>query len=99
MKLWKKAVAAVTAGVLCVGSVGVTGLQGVLESVGTVLTASAEGGVTVRADTKPVPVSTGTITVRAGAGTAQLTYNVYADDTIVITNCECCWRFGNSGRN
>ena len=41
MKLWKKAVAAVTAGVLCVGSVGVTGLQGVLESVGTVLSASA----------------------------------------------------------
>ena len=42
MKLWKKAVAAVTAGVLCVGSVGVTGLQDVLESVGTVLTASAQ---------------------------------------------------------
>ena len=30
-----------TAGVLCVGSVGMTGLQGVLESVGTVLSASA----------------------------------------------------------
>ena len=42
MKLWKKAVAAVTAGVLCVGSVGVTGLQDVLESVGTVLTVNAE---------------------------------------------------------
>ena len=41
MKLWKKVLAAVTAGVLCVGSVGVTGLQSVLESVGTVLSASA----------------------------------------------------------
>ena len=41
MKLWKKAIAAMTAGVLCVWSVGVTGLQGVLESVGTVLSASA----------------------------------------------------------
>ena len=44
MKLWKKAVAAVTAGVLCVGSVGVTDLQGVLESAGMVLSASAEEG-------------------------------------------------------
>ena len=35
MRLWKKAIAAMTAGVLCVGSVGMTGLQGVLESVGT----------------------------------------------------------------
>lgn len=41
MRLWKKAIAAMAAGVLCVGSVGVTGLQGVLESVGTVLSASA----------------------------------------------------------
>lgn len=41
MRLWKKAIAAMTAGVLCVGSVGMTGLQGVLESVGTVLSASA----------------------------------------------------------
>ena len=44
MKLWKKVLAAVTAGVLCVGSVGVTDLQGVLESAGTMLTASAEEG-------------------------------------------------------
>ena len=41
MKFWKKVLASVTAWVLCVGSVGVTGLQGVLESVGTVLSASA----------------------------------------------------------
>ena len=41
MKLWKKVLSAATAGVLCVGSVGVTDLQGVLESVGTVLSASA----------------------------------------------------------
>lgn len=42
MKLWKKAIAAMTAGVLCVGSVGMTGLQGVLESVGTVLSVNAK---------------------------------------------------------
>ena len=41
MRLWKKAIAAMAAGVLCVGSVGMTGLQGVLESVGTVLSANA----------------------------------------------------------
>ena len=41
MKFWKKMLASVIAGVLCVGSVGVTDLQGVLESAGTVLTASA----------------------------------------------------------
>ena len=46
MRLWKKAIAAMTAGVLCVGSVGMTGLQGVLESVGTVLSASAYDGIT-----------------------------------------------------
>ena len=40
----EKVLAAVTAGVLCVGSVGVTDLQGVLESAGTMLTASAEEG-------------------------------------------------------
>ena len=84
MKLWKKAVAAVTAGVLCVGSVGVTGLQGVLESVGTVLSASAEE----TAETERVPVGTGTTTVRVGTGTTQLEYEVYNDDTVGITNCD-----------
>ena len=33
MKLWKKVLAAVTAGVLCLGSVGVSGVQNVLESI------------------------------------------------------------------
>ncbi|MDY3655636.1 MAG: leucine-rich repeat protein, partial [Ruminococcus callidus] len=42
MKLWKKVLSAATAGVLCLGSVGVTGMQSVLESVGTVLSVSAE---------------------------------------------------------
>ena len=42
MKLWKKILSAVTAGVLCLGSVGVTGMQSVLESMGTVLSASAD---------------------------------------------------------
>ena len=41
MRLWKKFLAAATAGVLCLGSAGVTGLQNVFESVGTVLSASA----------------------------------------------------------
>lgn len=41
MRLWKKVLAAATAGVLCLGSAGVTGLQNTLESVGTVLSASA----------------------------------------------------------
>ena len=41
MKLWKKVLAAVTAGVLCLGSVGVSGVQNMLESVETVFTASA----------------------------------------------------------
>ena len=41
MQLWKKALAAATAGVLCLGSVGVSGLQNVLESVGTMLSVSA----------------------------------------------------------
>ena len=41
MKLWKKVLSAATAGVLCLGSVGVTGMQSVLESVGAVLSASA----------------------------------------------------------
>ena len=43
MKLWKKVLSAATAGVLCLGSVGVTGMQSVLESVGAVLSASAKG--------------------------------------------------------
>ena len=42
MKLWKKVLSAATAGVLCLGSVGVTGMQSVLESVGAVLSASAK---------------------------------------------------------
>ena len=42
MRLWKKVLAAATAGVLCLGSAGVTGLQNTLESVGTVLSASAD---------------------------------------------------------
>ena len=32
MKLWKKVLAAVTAGMLCLGCAGVSGLQGVLGS-------------------------------------------------------------------
>ena len=40
MKLWKKVLAAVTAGVLCLGSVGVSEVQNMLESVETVFTAS-----------------------------------------------------------
>ena len=58
MKLWKKVLSAATAGVLCLGSVGVTGMQSVLESVGTVLSVSAEG----TDETERVPVSTGTTT-------------------------------------
>ena len=41
MRLWKKVLSAVTAGALCVGGVGLPGVQNVLESVGTVLSASA----------------------------------------------------------
>ena len=41
MRLWKKVLAAATAGMLCLGSVGASGVQSVLESVGTVLLASA----------------------------------------------------------
>ena len=84
MKLWKKAVAAVTAGVLCVGSVGVTGLQGVLESVGTVLTVNAEENTSEES----VPISTGTTTVRVGTGTTELTYCVYENDTVTIMDCQ-----------
>ena len=41
MRLWKKVLAAATAGMLCLGSVGASGVQSVLESVGTVLSVSA----------------------------------------------------------
>lgn len=41
MRLWKKVLAATTAGVLCLGSVSVPSLQNVLEPVGTMLSASA----------------------------------------------------------
>ena len=41
MKFWKKVLASVTAGVLCVGGVGLSGVESVLESMGTVLSASA----------------------------------------------------------
>mgnify|MGYP000500203214 CR=1 FL=1 len=41
MKFWKKVLASVTAGVLCLGGVGLSGVESVLESMGTVLSASA----------------------------------------------------------
>lgn len=72
MKLWKKVLSAATAGVLCLGSVGVTGMQSVLESVGTVLSASAEAY---------------TIEIPVGTGTTLLSYTINEDDTIVINDC------------
>ena len=84
MRLWKKVLAAATAGVLCLGSAGVTGLQNTLESVGTVLSVSAEG----TDETERVPVSTGTTTVRVGTGTTQLEYQAFDDDTVEITDCD-----------
>ena len=84
MRLWKKMLAAATAGVLCLGSAGVTGLQNTLESVGTVLSVSAEG----TDETERVPVSTGTTTVRVGTGTTQLEYQAFDDDTVEITDCD-----------
>ena len=84
MKLWKKVLSAATAGVLCLGSVGVTGMQSVMESVGTVLSVSAEG----TDETERVPVSTGTTTVRVGTGTTQLEYQAFDDDTVEITDCD-----------
>ena len=84
MKIWKKVVAAMTAGMLCLGSVGLSGVENVLKSVGTVLSASAEE----TAETERVPVGTGTTTVRVGTGTTQLEYEVYNDDTVGITNCD-----------
>ena len=56
MKIWKKVVAAMTAGMLCLGSVGLSGVENVLKSVGTVLSVSAEG----TDEMERVPVSTGT---------------------------------------
>ena len=84
MKIWKKVVAAMTAGMLCLGSVVLSGVENVLKSVGTVLSASAEE----TAETERVPVGTGTTTVRVGTGTTQLEYEVYNDDTVGITNCD-----------
>ena len=84
MKIWKKVVAAMTAGMLCLGSVGLSGVENVLKSVGTVLSASAEE----TAETERVPVGTGTTTVRVGTGMTQLEYEVYNDDTVGITNCD-----------
>ena len=46
MKLWKKVLASVTAGVLCVGGAGLSGVESVQESMGTVLSASAYDGIT-----------------------------------------------------
>ena len=44
MRFWKKVLASVTVGVLCVSSVGLSGVESVQESVGTVLSASAYDG-------------------------------------------------------
>ncbi|WP_337514222.1 leucine-rich repeat protein, partial [Ruminococcus sp.] len=41
MKFWKKVLASVTAGVLCLGGAGLSGAESVQESMGTVLSASA----------------------------------------------------------
>ena len=84
MRLWKKMLAAATAGVLCLGSVGLSGVQSVLESVSAVLSVSAEGTDAM----ERVPVSTGTTTVRVGTGTTQLEYRAFDDDTVEITNCD-----------
>ena len=73
-----------TAGMLCLGSVGLSGVENVLKSVGTVLSASAEES----AETERVPVGTGTTTVRVGTGTTQLEYQAFDDDTVEITDCD-----------
>ena len=73
-----------TAGMLCLGSVGLSGVENVLKSVGTVLSASAEE----TAETERVPVGTGTTTVRVGTGTTQLEYQAFDDDTVEITDCD-----------
>ena len=44
MRFWKKVLASVTVGVLCVSGVGLSGVESVQESVGTVLSASAYDG-------------------------------------------------------
>lgn len=77
MKLWKKVLAAVTAGMLCLGCAGVSGLQGVLGSVSAVLPVCAAENDTAY-----------TVTVPVGTRTTQLTYTVNADDTVEITDCE-----------
>lgn len=77
MKLWKKVLAAVTAGMLCLGCAGVSGLQGVLGSVSAVLPVCAAENDTAY-----------TVTVPMGTRTTQLTYAVNAEDTVEITDCE-----------
>lgn len=77
MKLWKKVLAAVTAGMLCLGCAGVSGLQGVLGSVSAELPVCAAENDTAY-----------TVTVPVGTRTTQLTYAVNADDTVEITDCE-----------
>ena len=77
MKLWKKVLAAVTAGMLCLGCAGVSGLQGVLGSVSAVLPVCAAENDTAY-----------TVTVPVGTRTTQLTYTVNAEDTVEITDCE-----------
>ena len=54
MKLWKKVLAAVTAGMLCLGCAGVSGLQGVLGSVSAVLPVCAAENDTAYTVTVPV---------------------------------------------
>ena len=86
MKLWKKVLAAVTAGMLCLGCAGVSGLQGVLGSVSAVLPVCAAENDTAY-----------TVTVPVGTRTTQLTYAVNAEDTVEITDCEMMrqgtWKF------
>ena len=84
MRLWKKVLAAATAGMLCLGSVGASGVQSVLESVGHALIVHAEESVA----NDSTLVSTGTTTVRVGTRTTELTYSVYDDDTVEIVDCE-----------
>ena len=77
MNLWKKVLAAVTAGMLCLGCAGVSGLQGVLGSVSAVMPVCAAENDTAY-----------TVTVPVGTRTTQLTYAVNAEDTVEITDCE-----------
>lgn len=80
----EKVLAAATAGMLCLGSVGASGVQSVLESVGHALIVHAEESVA----NDSTLVSTGTTTVRVGTRTTELTYSVYDDDTVEIVDCE-----------